>query len=346
MLQSICQKVRSLYFLNKEQEIYETSNLLKQMNSHISNILYKAKDEHLSVCKREKALSVISNNSLKFLEAQIDSRVSLSTFIKDLGKSIDVNRIFLLKRNDNNDTFSILDDCVFEWINNDNVSLFGSLDQFKNIHIKNKKYLSSVVSNFLYDDIALKLYFDKNIQQYCSVPIMVKNSVAGIMIINSCSNLNKWDSNDLKVLQTAANLIGAWWNRLILDFKIFHCRDNLKAINDLSYKNVFEFLSFPAIICSTDNIIFDCNKSAAEFFKLNKSQVIGKSCSEFISNMNCIKDSKQKAYSGKGNSHNFFTKTRLKGNTTIYEAVLSIIPNTKNFICLLCNTDRSISKLN
>jgi len=103
-------------------------------------------------------------------------------------------------------------------------------------------------------------------------------------------------------------------------------------IQESSYKTIFEILSFPAVICNTGDLIIDSNKLAKEIF--SKRQLIGVNCSNLFINKDCIIKYKKQLQDNNKESCSFLGEINIKDKNRIYNITLSIIPNTKNFICV------------
>ena len=99
-------------------------------------------------------------------------------------------------------------------------------------------------------------------------------------------------------------------------------------VQESAYKTIFNILSSPAIICNTSNLIVDANKLAKKTF-LNK-HLVGSKCFDLFVNEDCISKYKNQIQDDNIESCQFLGE--LKDTNKIYNIVLSIIPNTKNFI--------------
>lgn len=103
-------------------------------------------------------------------------------------------------------------------------------------------------------------------------------------------------------------------------------------IQESSYKTIFEILSVPAIICNTSDLIVDSNKLAKKIF--SKKQLVGVNCSNLFVNKDCIIKYKKQIQDNNKESYSFLGEINIKDEDRIYNITLSIIPNTKNFICV------------
>ncbi len=102
-------------------------------------------------------------------------------------------------------------------------------------------------------------------------------------------------------------------------------------VQESSYKAIFEILGFPAIICNTSDLIVDANRLAKKLF-FNK-QLIGVKCSDLLVNKDCIVKYKQQIQEDK-NTESCQFLGELKNKAEIYNVTLSMISNTKNFVCV------------
>lgn len=103
-------------------------------------------------------------------------------------------------------------------------------------------------------------------------------------------------------------------------------------IQESSYKTIFEILSFPAVVCNTGDLIIDSNKLAKKIF--SKKQLIGVNCSDLFVNKDCIIKYKKQLQDNNEESCSFLGEIKAGDRNIIYNITLSIIPNTKNFICI------------
>ncbi len=102
-------------------------------------------------------------------------------------------------------------------------------------------------------------------------------------------------------------------------------------VQESSYKAIFEILGSPAIICNISDLIVDANRLAKKLF-FNK-QLIGIKCSDLFVNKDCIFKYKQQIQDDGGTESCQFLG-ELKGKDRIYNVTLSMISNTKNFVCV------------
>lgn len=102
-------------------------------------------------------------------------------------------------------------------------------------------------------------------------------------------------------------------------------------IQESSYKTIFEILSFPAIVCNTSDLIVDANRLAKKLFSIK--HLIGIKCSDLFINKDCIVKYKKQIQNDK-NTESCQFLGELKGKDKIYNITLSMISNTKNFVCV------------
>ena len=104
------------------------------------------------------------------------------------------------------------------------------------------------------------------------------------------------------------------------------------VIKESSYKTIFEILGLPAIVCNTGDLIVDANRLAKELFC--DKHLIGMNCSDLFVNKGCIAKYKDQIQDKDENHIDFLGELTLKDRSRIYNTTLSIIPNTKNFVCV------------
>ncbi len=125
--------IKSVYVPKKEPSIIDTSTTFLELGSQLVQAATDAKKVHYALLNRERILSIINHAAFNFLEVDINAWSHLSSFIKRLGQLMNIDRIFILRYNKDEDTLSILEDYIYEKPDV-GVSLFKVIDQFKNIH--------------------------------------------------------------------------------------------------------------------------------------------------------------------------------------------------------------------
>ena len=281
--------ISSAYKPQKVSEFPDTDTFVL-LGNQLLQAAIDAKDIHYALRNREGILSVISQAAFNFLDPNINAWRHLSSFIKELGQTMAVDRIFFLNYTKEKDTLSILEKHIYEKPGLE-VSLFKTYDQFKNISRKDyfEIYFQNKTITWRLDDKLrpgllhhLRIF---RVKSLCVVPIISDKKLLGCMVIQDCTISRRWSKLELNALQTISNLLSAWRKRNALEKSLKVHREHLeqtvqKRTEELYRSNeIFRSLTES----SPDSIVrFDCNHKCI-FVNKVVSRHSGVSMDKFLS---------------------------------------------------------------
>ena len=202
---------------------------IRMINSFIDNI--NGEKMVLSIFRDET--EQIKNNSLlekkdrllfgiaeatKNLISSMDIKESFTSALEILGKSVDVDRVYIYKHKVKPDTEEMYMSLLYEWVNKESYSQIQnealqslSYSRFETLNFyesfSNGNSLKYIISKLSVD--IKKVFIDVNIKSIILVPIMVDEKYWGFIGFDECQYERWWESDEESLLRTMASSFGA-----------------------------------------------------------------------------------------------------------------------------------------
>ena len=229
----------------------------------------KARDYIEKRLAMEKLLSQISKIAIE----DSNIKVSFNKILKKTGLALDVSRVYIFEYDSQSDTVSN----TFEWCAtgikpqienlqhhpfNETPWFFEKLKQGKVINYKN---IEKIPDNATKDILRVQ-----NIISILVVPLTLNNRFYGFIGFDECKTAKKWQVEDVKVLQSVANIVTSLTER--------HKTEKELRIKDRS----IELSLVAKAISDLDGKITYANQAFLKYWKYEKlDEIIGKTILEF-----------------------------------------------------------------
>ncbi len=202
---------------------------IKMVNSFIENIngekmvlsIFRDETEQKknnSLLEKKDRLLFGIASATKSLISSSDVKESFTTALKILGKSANVDRVYIYKHKVKPDTEEMYLSLLYEWVNKDSDS------QIQNEALQRLSYSRFEVLNF-YENFSKgnslkfiikklprdikKVFIDINIKSIIVVPIMVDEQYWGFIGFDECKYDRQWENDEESLLRIMASTFGA-----------------------------------------------------------------------------------------------------------------------------------------
>lgn len=175
------------------------------------------KANELLLIKKDKLLQGIAE-ATKALISTADYESGYLDALEILGKSIDVDRVYIYQHNMDEENTELYFSLLYEWacdpsfsqLNNKDVkklsyNRFNSLNFFD--YFNNGLTLKCIIKDL--DEDAKSVFIDKSIKSIILVPIMVDEHYWGFIGLDDCKNDRVWSDSEESLLVTMAATLGA-----------------------------------------------------------------------------------------------------------------------------------------
>ncbi|MCL5029248.1 MAG: response regulator [Bacteroidetes bacterium] len=175
------------------------------------------KKNELLLSKKDKLLQGIAE-ATRALISNEDANIGFPAALKILGKAAEIDRVYIYKHKDVDETGEMYVSLLYEWANEKieeqilnptlqklSYSRFQSLNFYENF--SNGKTLKFLINDL--PEKEQKVFIDDNIKSIILVPIMIDGGYWGFIGFDECKSDRVWSDNEESLLITMASTLGA-----------------------------------------------------------------------------------------------------------------------------------------
>ena len=210
---------------------------------YINKIYVIRLNENAEQIRYQKLIANISSEFIKVNVSNLEEKIN--NMLKKSGEFFDVDRVYLLMIDSENETMTK----THEWCNN---GIESSNQVIIDISIRTFPWLKSEIKEkgMLYVQDMREIQIDdyneiqnitkQNIQSLIAIPIISNGKTQGVLGFDSVKSIKRWDENHIEMLKVGANLLGNAITKVnsekMLDFMAYY--DQLtKLPNHILFKD-------------------------------------------------------------------------------------------------------------
>lgn len=234
-----------------------------------------SKTAEMEGLKKKSLLQAISILSLKLVSnEELDQSIQL--LMNTMGKSFEVNRIYLFKNKKRENSDIVLTTQLLEWtdgtippqIDNEQLIDFNLVENgFERwvTLLSNGDPLMGHVKDF---PLAEKeVLSQQDIKSILVVPVFVGGEWWGFLGFDECRMERLWSEDEVSLLNAVANLIGTSLEKYSLNLSI--------ANNEKMYRSAFESLQEGLLIFDPSGKLVSCNDAACAILQMDVNEIAG-----------------------------------------------------------------------
>lgn len=267
------------YFINNVLGVVKDGYLIANWGTQIE-ITERKKAEKENQHYKEMFSSVAKAEEYLLVEKEFPVAVHKS--LKETGKSLDVDRVYIFENITETDTGKIFMSLKFEWcsefadsrINNKKFSVLP-YDKFSLKWLDNLlkgKMISSTVTDF--PESGRPFLESQEIKSMLIVPIYIDDSLWGFFGVDDCTRERNWSETEISVMKTLTLAIGG-------SIRKKQYEDSLKS-NEMKLRTAFNAIPDILFIYSNDGTFIDYYTSREDLLYLKPEKFLGKNIKNLL----------------------------------------------------------------
>ena len=248
---------------------------VKATYTGITQDITERKSAEIEIGRYSELLDMIAVTSVR-LDSESDQDAVVVNLLEQIGKAVDVNRVYVFRSHKNEGAEGIFMSQRFEWtdgtvtaeIDNPQMQNMSYSDEAVKDCFESLANGEVVMGNIEDFPVATQRILDgQDIKSLLIVPVKIDNDLWGYFGFDECRYPRQWKKAEVSFLKSAAAIIANAIKRDAIQYAL--------TLSELTYSSVINAMSEGVVIHDINGKIIACNKSAEEILGISSSTIVG-----------------------------------------------------------------------